>query len=147
MKAGAFTPATPRRRPRRRGPPTPLNEGGGFHPRNPSSDFVEQGRIAGRSMKAGALTPATPATVAVPAAGLQRSMKAGAFTPATPGSTPAAGRCSAGALNEGGGFHPRNPVGGGEALLEPRRSMKAGAFTPATLEAMLMACRSPINAQ
>ena len=38
-----------------------------------------------------------------------RSMKAGAFTPATP----VAGRCVVcgvvTALNEGGGFHPRNP--------------------------------------
>ena len=45
------------------------------------------------------------------------------------------GPCSdSGALNEGGGFHPRNPKDGGGGLRCLRaRSMKAGAFTPATL--------------
>ena len=35
MKAGAFTPATRAVGPVPRGPVLTLNEGGGFHPRNP----------------------------------------------------------------------------------------------------------------
>ena len=35
-------------------------------------------------------------------------------------------------LNEGGGFHPRNPWYYADSLVRSkRRSMKAGAFTPA----------------
>ena len=91
-------------------------------------------------MKAGAFTPAIPATPNSVVVTFGRSMKAGAFTPAIRWPT----WCASILLNEGGGFHPRNPVGdcGGREgggfhprrrRLEgaPPRSMKAGAFTPA----------------
>ena len=88
--------------------PRPLNEGGGFHPRNPYSINVRNTYIRVRSMKAGAFTPAIPA----------------ARTPC---------RVSAArSLNEGGGFHPRNPYSiNVRTTYIPMRSMKAGAFTPA----------------
>ena len=65
MKAGAFTPATrvsaqtPKLGQCHR---SPLNEGGGLHPRNPVRPQVGcHVGAATRSMKAGAFTPATHA--------------------------------------------------------------------------------------
>ncbi len=84
MKAGAFTPATPRTAWSGRRAILALNEGGGFHPRNPGHEGDSCHQIGPRSMKAGAFTPATPprphSSRVDPWA---RSMKAGAFTPAT----------------------------------------------------------------
>ena len=67
------------------GPGQSLNEGGGLHPRDPSSSGSEGlGRVA-RSMKAGAFTPAILEELSGHVlAAVQRSMKAGAFTPAIP---------------------------------------------------------------
>ena len=62
-------------------------------------------------MKAGAFTPAIPAGAAASSVRVRmRSMKAGAFTPAIllQCRKTGCGRSSA-TLNEGGGFHPRNP--------------------------------------
>ena len=61
-------------------------------------------------MKAGAFTPAILWLPSSDSTYMVRSMKAGAFTPAiraTGGSRRAVRR----SLNEGGGFHPRNPTG------------------------------------
>ena len=66
----------------------PLNEGGGFHPRNPARRGLLSWSALHRSMKAGAFTPAIHPRPLVSSNG-----------PSWP-------------LNEGGGFHPRNPVGG-----------------------------------
>ena len=85
-----------------------LNEGGGFHPRNPG-------------LRCGLLTASN-----------HRSMKAGAFTPATPVMSQHNRGESSIPLNEGGGFHPRNPTSGVTFSEVGKRSMKAGAFTPAT---------------
>ena len=62
----------------------PLNEGGGFHPRNPAQDGD---RTAGSAPlnEGGGFHPRNP----------RRAGAGGADVPAT--------------LNEGGGFHPRNP--------------------------------------
>ena len=62
-------------------------------------------------MKAGAFTPATPASLIVGRGSQSRSMKAGAFTPATPATMTllGIGLVLTVTLNEGGGFHPRNP--------------------------------------
>ena len=86
MKAGAFTPAIP------------------------VVLVLFMVPLLHRSMKAGAFTPAIPPDHdgQLRLAGL-RSMKAGAFTPAiqfivTDIDVPSS------ALNEGGGFHPRNPI-------------------------------------
>ena len=81
MKAGAFTPAT-RLGAAEPGQLAPLNEGGGFHPRNPrrADRTADDGT---RSMKAGAFTPATPVPISDAPIVSARSMKAGAFTPAT----------------------------------------------------------------
>ena len=83
MKAGALTPATPPEA----GNPwrllRALNEGGGSHPRN-ASDRPPRRDHEERSMKAGALTPATRRVDSVSDANVARSMKAGALTPATP---------------------------------------------------------------
>ena len=82
-------------------------------------------------MKAGAFTPAILAGgFAVGPVDVHRSMKAGAFTPAIPFGM-RAGLMPSEPLNEGGGFHPRNPSVIPLARLRRRRSMKAGAFTPA----------------
>ena len=106
MKAGAFTPAIP----------------DGLHDAD--------GLAVDRSMKAGAFTPAIPGSTPRPRARAQRSMKAGAFTPAIRFISHSGGLHSA--LNEGGGFHPRNPPGPERAVgPHGQRSMKAGAFTPA----------------
>ena len=60
-------------------------------------------------MKAGAFTPAIPSRCCDGnAVDHQRSMKAGAFTPAIQGK-PAVTAAFDEPLNEGGGFHPRNP--------------------------------------
>ena len=84
MKAGAFTPATPDTQTTRSEGRSSLNEGGGFHPRNPCGGGVD-GHRTRRSMKPGAFTPATHVarTRRADAANVARSMKAGAFTPAT----------------------------------------------------------------
>ena len=83
MKAGAFTPATLIVMPSARGRVHPLNEGGGFHPRNPEWEGLSPDDEL-RSMKAGAFTPATLGTpFDVYEVDVDRSMKAGAFTPAT----------------------------------------------------------------
>ena len=89
MKAGAFTPAIPGEaggHGETRSPPSALNEGGGFHPRNPCCQpgFIPS-RSYDRSMKAGAFTPAIhrgPSPIGMRPG---RSMKAGAFTPAIQG--------------------------------------------------------------
>ena len=138
MKAGAFHPRNPGHR---RAPPTAgsatLNEGGGFHPRNPFramrattglASLNEGGGLSppqsclppfacatpvDRSMKAGAFTPAIRSYGQhLPPCGHNRSMKAGAFTPAIPINVSVAGR-NVSTLNEGGGFHPRNPGAAG----------------------------------
>ena len=85
-----------------------LNEGGGSHPRNAVAGWDVDDDVGDRSMKAGALTPATPP----PGSG------------ASPGTTP---------LNEGGGSHPRNAALSTGVRRFRYRSMKAGALTPATL--------------
>ena len=111
MKAGAFTPAT-----RGRGSTCPKwlmprsMKAGAFTPATPVV-HADEGPLADeRSMKAGAFTPATPLPPDLRRRLVEhRSMKAGAFTPATP-ITSLAERTGAPALNEGGGFHPRNPA-------------------------------------
>ena len=129
-KAGARTPATPRRsgrRTSRRGAlnegrganpgdtrcrgrprpcPAPLNEGRGANPGD-TRIVGAQMQAAGRSTKAGARTPATRVRRPRQTRVLIRSTKAGARTPATPDGV-------------------EGPL---EALL---RSTKAGARTPAT---------------
>ena len=109
MKAGAFTPAIPAIGQCKNQNPYALNEGGGFHPRNPAQVPMRVTRNSWRSMKAGAFTPAIPDVPGVryDLVG-HRSMKAGAFTPAI---RRASRWRSVGlrTLNEGGGFHPRNP--------------------------------------
>ena len=45
MKAGAFIPATPTAKARPPAASATLNEGGGFHPRNPA-DLESQGEAA-----------------------------------------------------------------------------------------------------
>ena len=83
-------------------------------------------------MKAGAFTPAIHATRVAAHAASVRSMKAGAFTPAILEGAPGSDRAFP-SLNEGRGFHPRDPrvcsVRTATVIVE--RSMKAGAFTPA----------------
>ena len=137
MKAGALTPATPCVRTMDRSwLPSTLNEGGGSHPRNARKDLPQRRRllegstlnegggshprnafrpgrvhvIGLRSMKAGALTPATPTRSRRAPGASHRSMKAGALTPATPA-------C---------------PTVWPQKVELPERSMKAGALTPAT---------------
>ena len=91
MKAGAFTPAIPSLGEADRPAVwTPLNEGGGFHPRNPYRD---------RLMRAARRTLHAPLN------------EGGGFHPRNPlGCDLAADRQShLPSLNEGGGFHPRNP--------------------------------------
>ncbi len=128
----------------------------GLSPRRHPVAFPRHGDLAGRSTKAGALTPATRGDGRHPAGGLRRSTKAGALTPATrPRRGP--GRTARPSLNEGRGSHPgdttsyrnnsqnqidaqRRPgshpgdtLHHSEALGEGlRRSTKAGALTPAT---------------
>ena len=60
-KAGASTPATPRRPARARRPRCPLNEGRGFPPRRHPDERSAEPAIIDRSTKAGASTPATRA--------------------------------------------------------------------------------------
>ena len=107
MKAGAFTPATPLHHRRFRPLMDPLNEGGGFHPRN-ARPRHDPRRLLRRSMKAGAFTPATLVIADQLAHAARRSMKAGAFTPATPVLDAMEAWKRLAPLNEGGGFHPRN---------------------------------------
>ena len=82
MKAGAFTPAILRSEPAVPHIALALNEGGGFHPRNPRLQIGAMGAALHRSMKAGAFTPAIPPYVGCPHMAMPRSMKAEAFTPA-----------------------------------------------------------------
>ena len=87
---------------------TSLNEGGGFHPRNPST--TQWWRDCWPTLnEGGGFHPRNPLLVKDGAGwAFGRSMKAGAFTPATPATyRPDTSRTSS--LNEGGGFHPRNP--------------------------------------
>ena len=103
MKAGAFTPATPRLR---------------------SRASVEEAEPA-RSMKAGAFTPATRDRVAHLGRGRTRHPslnEGGGLHPRNP--TPdQVGLCSSAlpTLNEGGGLHPRNP--GSVRVRAPVRSL------------------------
>ena len=134
----------------------PLNEGEGFHPRNPGPRVAgpaarvvrsmkagaftpaihvhrshHRQPIPGRSMKAGAFTPAILPSVRLDRRRHERSMKAGAFTPAIPSSTRRP-RCSMPRSMKAGAFTPAIRVGDvhrGVGIGE--RSMKAGAFTPA----------------
>ena len=81
-------------------------------------------------MKAGAFTPATRQPVLRPPQGLVRSMKAGAFTPATQRPARALG-AKAEPLNEGGGFHPRNPrMLGARPLIRCLALNEGGGFHP-----------------
>ena len=85
MKAGAFTPATPDLDFGEVGLQNgPLNEGGGFHPRNPRSSQT---------------TPPEPPSL----------NEGGGFHPRNPSMSVNSSPASR-TLNEGGGFHPRNPA-------------------------------------
>ena len=141
MKAGAFTPAIPLdtrrtcsgrpalnegggfhpRDPRPPRPtadascccPAPLNEGGGFHPRDPleSRPFANGTDATTRSMKAGAFTPAIHESVTLPSHAID-------------------------VLDDrsmkAGAFTPAIPGRHRDShVLLDDRSMKAGAFTPA----------------
>ena len=156
-KAGAFTPATPadaagdaqgaagaQRRPGR----SPRRHEGdddgptdsqcaqrrpGRSPQRHPAGAVDRRLADVRSTKAGAFTPATPASRGGVRAGqVLRSTKAGAFTPATRRRPPGGGlRC--GSLNEGRGVHPGDTHAVATVCHSwSRRSTKAGAFTPAT---------------
>ena len=81
-------------------------------------------------MKAGAFTPATLHQAGGGHPQALRSMKAG-LSPPQPTAPSGASRAP-GPLNEGGGFHPRNPATVPPLPPVRHRSMKAGAFTPAT---------------
>ena len=61
-------------------------------------------------MKAGAFTPATPSSAVVDASSTALN-EGGGFHPRNPSLRVASGRgASQRSLNEGGGFHPRNPA-------------------------------------
>ena len=137
MKAGAFTPAIRAGGVSMTDTPSPLNEGGGFHPRDPA--LLDQHRLAlvDRSMKAGAFTPAIPSWVRG-GGWLWMSWlplnEGGGFHPRNPTSPRRRHAViQHGPLNEGGGFHPRDPTVEVWARVRHQRSMKAGAFTPAIL--------------
>ena len=61
MKAGAFTPPQSTERALCPFDEQSLNEGGGFHPRNPGDQRAAPAQVSVRSMKAGAFTPAIQA--------------------------------------------------------------------------------------
>ena len=85
MRAGAVTPATRRIRHGRTIAGHALNEGRGCNPGDTGGGGGTRGPSIGRSMRAGAVTPATPAEAAEQLYYDGRSMRAGAVTPATPG--------------------------------------------------------------
>ena len=108
MKAGAFTPAIPASRQHQsRTVRQRSMKAGAFTPAI-LPELLVGIRDTLRSMKAGAFTPAILQASEPPAGVFLRSMKAGAFTPAIRGCQPLLGLICP-PLNEGGGFHPRNP--------------------------------------
>ena len=81
-------------------------------------------------MKAGAFTPAIPAVLRAGGVPPARSMKAGAFTPAILGHARPS-QCRRSSLNEGGGFHPRNPSDAGRVHPKGLATLnEGGGFHP-----------------
>ena len=85
MKAGALTPATLEQRVSKTKGTSSLNEGGGSHPRNACGMAFPIVRPSGPLNEGGGSHPRNAAKVAtIDDTAEARSMKAGALTPATP---------------------------------------------------------------
>ena len=123
MKAGAFTPATPCRCRLKAAlldlVTAPLNEGGGFHPRNPTTAGAAAGSTAEARAASMTTRRAAPRCMhhpnrarAILELSVERSMKAGAFTPATAAIREPGVECPPSTLyrvNEAQGLSPPQP--------------------------------------
>ena len=132
MRAGAVTPATPRRswqRGRRSGS---LNEGRGCNPGDTYRLRVQCRQVGPRSMRAGAVTPATPGNREC-CRRSHRTLNEGRGC--NPGDTGRNYQHLPGGrpLNEGRGCNPGDTrCGWYRTVPDQERSMRAGAVTPAT---------------